>query len=488
MADWGLLPEGYVRKPQQQILDEVDQDLKDRLFGESAGTEDDGSIPLDSPEGQLKVLIVDPFADFHEKLAAVVAGFDPAQAGGTMQDQGAAIVGVKRHPASNSTVSEIATGTPGTVLDATRVVREATTGARFVLAGGTIAAATAWAALTAYVAGDIRTNNNRVYVCTTAGTSDASGGPTTQESDITDATVHWRWIGDGTGYVAMAAAAEDTGPVGALAGTLTDIATPVSGWQGAYNLLDADVGDDEESDSAFRVRRDEEVAGQGRSTVDAITADVLAVNEGSTDPDHEPPEVVRVFHNDTDSVDPTTGLPPHSVEVLALGGTDQDIAQAVWDSVGGGTATFGNQTATVVDSQGNNQTVYWSRPTEVPIWIDAVVKYDSSIIDDADQVEQLALSAILTWAAEKRALGLNVREKVLSGAVLFGPAQTDEDGLAVVPASAGSSPAPGVFDVTQMFIGTAPAPGTSTEIQIGLREIATYDSSRIAILATSGTP
>ncbi len=51
----------------------------------------------------------------------------------------------------------------------------------------------AWTALTAYLAGAYVTNSNRLYVCITAGTSAASGGPTTAVSDITDGTAHWRF-------------------------------------------------------------------------------------------------------------------------------------------------------------------------------------------------------------------------------------------------------------------------------------------------------
>lgn len=52
----------------------------------------------------------------------------------------------------------------------------------------------AWAISTAYTLGQIRTNGGNVYECITAGTSAGSGGPTTTASDITDGTVHWRYL------------------------------------------------------------------------------------------------------------------------------------------------------------------------------------------------------------------------------------------------------------------------------------------------------
>jgi hypothetical protein len=52
----------------------------------------------------------------------------------------------------------------------------------------------AWLATTAYVVGNQVTNGANVYQCITAGTSAGSGGPTGTTSDITDGTVHWKFL------------------------------------------------------------------------------------------------------------------------------------------------------------------------------------------------------------------------------------------------------------------------------------------------------
>ena len=54
----------------------------------------------------------------------------------------------------------------------------------------------AWSASARYEVGHVRTNGNGVYVCDTAGTSAASGGPTgttTAEDSITDGTAKWHY-------------------------------------------------------------------------------------------------------------------------------------------------------------------------------------------------------------------------------------------------------------------------------------------------------
>lgn len=53
----------------------------------------------------------------------------------------------------------------------------------------------AWTASTAYALDDHVNNGGNVYVCTTAGTSAGSGGPTGTGSGITDGTAVWSYVG-----------------------------------------------------------------------------------------------------------------------------------------------------------------------------------------------------------------------------------------------------------------------------------------------------
>lgn len=67
-------------------------------------------------------------------------------------------------------------------------------GAYFITTGGAIATAT-WAGSTAYALNALVTNDSgKSYICTTAGTSASSGGPTGTGTNITDGTAHWNYI------------------------------------------------------------------------------------------------------------------------------------------------------------------------------------------------------------------------------------------------------------------------------------------------------
>ena len=125
---------------------------------------------------------------------------------------------------------------------------------------------------------------------------------------------------DGGGNGVVFASSVSTGPIQALAGTITSIDTPITGWDTCTNLADADIGTDEETDVELRARREQSVARDAQAIIDAIFAAVANI-----------PGVTQtvVLENDTNSVD-GNGLPPHSFQVIVVGGTDEAIADAIW--------------------------------------------------------------------------------------------------------------------------------------------------------------
>lgn len=489
MTTYGVTPEGFAVKSLATEASEIDAGLQG-ILGASAGTEPDGTLPTAGMAGQLKALLVDGFSAHWDLLQSVAASLDPNQTTDAAQDAVCALTGTLREAARFSTVTETCVGTPLTLLPAGRVMVVESTGSRFVSqADGTIAAATGWNNHTLYAVGDFITNASNVYVCITAGESAGGGsGPTTTSLDITDNTVHWQWVGGGTGIVNITFQAETAGALGALSGTLNQINTPVSGWTGGYNVLDAAVGRTIESNTALRVRREQELAAAGNTTRDAIRANILSVNEGSTDPSHVPPIACEVFINDTDFTD-SDGMPPHSIEVLVQDGTDADIAQAVFDSVGAGTATYGNTTSSVVDSEGITQTVRWTRPVEVPIYGAVTAYFDQTAWTPGSElvVAQAVLSALLTFT-EGYPIARDARTSPLNAAMMRGPSATDDAGVAIVPAPEESSPVPGLLEVDPIHISTAPGPIVSTTIAISRRQIATFSSSNWTVTAFAETP
>lgn len=473
---YGVTPEGFVAKPATVIKAELDEDLKAGPLGASAGTEPDGSIPLRSAAGQLIAILVDGFSGLWEALQAVYSAFDPHEAEDASLDHVCALVGVERLDAVKSSVDATCCGTPTTILQVGRVATVTDTGARFAsTVEATITALTAWASGTAYALGDRRTNASRCYECITAGTSAGSGGPTTTAADITDNTAHWKYIGEGTGAVDVPFEAEEAGAIGANAGDLETIATAVSGWSTVTNLEDATLGRLEESNATLRNRREAELGGAGDATAPAIRAAVLAVGENTS----TPVLACIVFQNQTLTTD-GNGLPGKSVEVLVDRDSDDpdaEIAEAIFNVVGAGIETYGSVSTTVTDEAGNDQTVKYSRPTEVPIYVALEITYDPDVYPEADVDDngELVKAAIALWGADYP-IGKDVRSSLVRGAAAFGA--TEE----------GGDPVPGILDVSVCNIGTAPSPVSSATLVIAARSRATFDTSRITVTLTPGTP
>lgn len=459
---YGLTIAGFNKKPLTVLKSELDEDFK-AAYGESLGSEPDGSIPAETKIGQFIGIHAADLADLWELGEDVYHARDPDACEDAAQDALCAITGTQRNGARKSTAVLTATGDPGTVLPITRVVSVQGTKTRFdTLAGATLVAAAVWAATTAQAVGDrvVSDTPEKIYEATTAGTTGMTA-PTGTGSAIVDGTVTWRYVGLGSASVDVNVQAEEAGAFAAVAGTMTVIETPVTGWKTAVNLLDATVGALVESNAALRIRRENELQGNSLGTLNAIRANVLRVGQGGANP----VTACTVFQNTT-MVTNADGLPPKSVEVLALGGDDPAIFQEVFDSVDAGIETYGNQTGTVTDTAGNPWTVKFSRPTLKPIYIEVdLQKIDGTYPLDGDDQVKLAIVEQLKFPGHS--FGTDVTAWQVSSVV---------DKIL------------GVFDVTDVRIGLAPGPVGSARIMIGVRELATFDTSRIVVTSTNTTP
>jgi uncharacterized phage protein gp47/JayE len=442
MSSFGVVSTGFAQKLLADIKDEIEAQQRADI---SPGLNQSATSVL----GQLNGIFAAKLAEIWEVLEAVYRSIDADSATGEALDDLCLLTGLIRLPTTKSTATITATGTPTTALPAGRVVSvNGNAVARFTtLADAVIASVSAWVNTTSYALGDRVKNSSKVYQCITAGTSAGSGGPTTTAANIIDGTVHWRYLGAGTGAVDILAEAENFGPTVATSGTLTIIQTPVSGWSNAINVLDATVGRDVELDAALRLRRAASLQTSGSGAVDAIRGDVIHVS-GVTQ--------AFVFENVTDATD-GDGLPPHSFETVVLGGAANALAQVIWDSKPAGIATYGGTSGTAVDAAGANQTINFSRPTSVNIYHVINVKIDAAKFPgtgDADIKAQL-----IAYGAS-----LTVGDDVVASAQI--PRIFDN--------------VSGVLDVT-VLQGTAPAPATSATIVIGSRELAIFDTSRMTI-------
>ncbi len=447
---FGLTDDGLVIPTQFVIRENLNVVIRD-TFGASVDLGDKSAI------GQYTGILSDRLASLWQALEAVHSSQNPDKATLAALDGLCLLTGTFRPAASYSAVTLTLTGTPTTVVaTGSKVSTESTEQVFQTLADATITATVAWVNTTAYAVGDRRTNSSRVYECITLGVSAGSGGPTTTAADITDGTVHWIYLGEGTGDIDVEARAEETGVVVALAGDLTTIETSVGGWSSSTNLLDANPGRAVATDAELRILREQQLATGGNATLSALRAEILEVEDVTA---------VTVFQNVTDSVD-ADGLPPHSVEVLVRGGEDQDIWDALLAGVAAGIRTFGGEDGTSTDDEGTVHDVSFSRPEEIFVYATLVVTYDADLYpaDGDDQIK-----ALIVDFGDRQATGKNVVASSLTAQAFL---------------------VAGVLDVSSCLISEAPTtvPVASTTIAFSLRQLAVFDTSRVTITSSAGVP
>ena len=163
-------------------------------------------------------------------------------------------------------------------------------------------------------------------------------------------------------HVNIESRATEKGAMSINAGSITVIETVIAGWSDVTNELDVASGNDIETDAELRIRRRKSIQIGGAASVGAIYANVVDVDAVTA---------ARVFNNRTNAVD-GSGRPPHSLEVVALGGTDADIAEAMWPVIPAGIEMVGTTTVQVTDSQGYLQDVSFNRPIEIDIYLDII--------------------------------------------------------------------------------------------------------------------
>lgn len=171
--------------------------------------------------------------------------------------------------------------------------------------------------------------------------------------------------------------ADTSGPVRALGHTLKNLENPPAGVTAIDNPADADVGQGVEQDPDLRVRQREEASDPGATTTDALFG---AISKLEGVDDH------RVFTNRTLTPD-SAGRPGKSVELIVLGGDDDEIAQTIWGNIAAGIESYSasGDSGAAIDEEGNEQIVPFSRPDDHRVWarITGVKDADSYAGDDA---------------------------------------------------------------------------------------------------------
>lgn len=409
----GLTITGFSAKALSEIQDEVNVALL-------AGLSPTLNLSSTSPFGQYSGVNASQMRQLWEALQEVYSSFDIEQAEGDALTARCRHVGVFRRPATKSTVSM-----------------------NITIAANTYAAGS----LVVHVDGDPEKRFALKEELTTAG-------------------------GAITGVVFEC---EEEGAITANASTVTQIATGAPDLTEATNPAAASVGDDEETDTALRERWRQSTAIRGSTSVDAIRADLLEV-DNVTD--------ARVRENVTSTTD-GFGIPPGAVAAYVRGGDDTEVAETLFNAKAGGIETYGTTTVEITDSQGIAHEVNFTRPTKIRCYAAATVQvlagqYPATEFQTADVAIH---DCGQFWGPTVSELGFG---DGLGNGGEWPPGQD----VIYSRIRAAIMLMPGVVDVTSLTLGTVDPPVGTTNISIDVDEYADFDYEDIdvTLVEVTGMP
>lgn len=387
----GISEDGFTRKRLDEILEDKNAAVRGALG-------DDLNLSPESPDGQINGVYSESDSNLWSLAEACYNAFSPSKASGAALSDLVELNGIERQDATSTSVELLCSGVPGVIIPIDSL-------------------------------------------CSTEG------------GVIVVKTLSSVTIGAG-GTVSVPAESITTGVEVVLAGEITNIDTPISGWAIVTNPLDGITGEEEETDAELRVRRNRSVSRSAISILDSIVAEVLAVS-GVT--------YTAGFENDQDVTDPN-GLPPHSTLIVVEGGGDDDIAQAIFIKKVDGIQTTGNSSGNATDSQGVVKPINFSRPNKIEIH----VRVDINTFEDFPPTGiQDIKQAIVDYAngdlIEGRGFGVN--DDVIR-TELFTPVNT-VNGLSV--------------SILTILAGSPAGPGDFANIAIGFDERSEFTIANIEV-------
>jgi hypothetical protein len=194
------------------------------------------------------------------------------------------------------------------------------------------------------------------------------------------------------GTVSLQFQCTKTGPLACPAGTLNKIYQALTGWDSIINPSDGILGQDVESRASFEDRRRLSVAQNSIGSLPSVQGSVLSVTG-----------VVDAYVTENTTGSPLTiggvTLAAHSLYVCAAGGTDADVAAAIWKKKAPGCAYNGSTTVTVYDTVGYappypSYAVSFQRPTPLAILFAVTLANNPTIPSDAAvQIQNAIISA-----------------------------------------------------------------------------------------------
>ena len=200
-----------------------------------------------------------------------------------------------------------------------------------------------------------------------------TGGQAKDSSNNTWALVDYYVTIPASGTTDVDATCTKLGDITTNVNTITKIVNPTKGWLSVTNKAIPIPGQPVETDEQLRKRQSISVANPSQTVIESTEGAISAI-EGVTR--------YRVYENDT-SITDSKGIPSHSISAVVEGGTDKEIAQAIYLRKGPGCGTHGNTTVQLIPRSTVPINIKFSRPTyadiDVQVKIKALTGYNNDV-------------------------------------------------------------------------------------------------------------
>lgn len=253
-----------------------------------------------------------------------------------------------------------------------------------------------------------------------------------------------------------------TGPIPCPAGSLTQIYQAIPGWDSISNPGAGVLGADAESRTAFEYRRRQSVSANAHGSPQAIYGEVFDVDGVLDCYVQDNPTGSSANYGFTNKT-----ITAHSVYVAVVGGTDADIAAAIWRKKDLGCDMVGNTIVNVSDDSGYSYPpptyqIKFHRPIAAPIKFNVSVNTTGTVPSWAATAIKDAIIARFNGADG------TARERI--GATVFASRY-----YSAVAAAVGD-----FYAVTRIVIGRT-TPLSADLAMVGIDEVPTVTASDITI-------
>ena len=227
----------------------------------------------------------------------------------------------------------------------------------------------------------------RMKMYGTAGTVIPAGSIISSEDDSqTYITVENATIGD-NGTVYVNANCTETGPNDPAWNTIFVIKTPVYGWTKAENYSTVSVGANADTDTELHIKQEKATSSTSYRQVDAIEAGLMNVDGV---------KFARLYVNKTLTTDDNS-IPGKTIAPVVVGGTDEDVAEALRLKCGTLDNFYGTTTVSYTGPLGDTQEVKFSRPAPVVILMNIVISLTENSTFQESEIDKIK-QAIVDYA------------------------------------------------------------------------------------------